>query len=272
MNNEHLDGLCEATLIGRIERVFADAEHLSSRGVIEALAKTASSIDIAAGDQLIDENQALLRYSPVATACYRSYVLSAEDAEVQRLLGASGDQGAGASGLFSNFGKTTYDRVADMFERLSFCNCERLVVVGCGAFPATNLQIVERTNVQQVVGLDVRPQAIRRARQIQDTFGIDRLSFEACDGQSYNFSDASIVYITNMVEPKSAVLQRIAETAPEDVRIIVRDPYSLGRLFTQRGTDNLNDQLIVAGFGPPEEAFLSRNVYLQLQPVTRSRI
>ena len=67
---------------------------------------------------------------------------------------------------------------------------------------------------------------------------------ELTDGRDFDFTDSRIVFVAKMTTPKGAVLSRIADTAPQDVRIVVREPLSLGRLWAESAEQTLDPRLV----------------------------
>ena len=165
----------------------------------------------------------------------------------------------------------TYNRVREMFDRVDFSGCRQFVMVGCGRLPVTMFHVHDRTESTDIVGLDVVPEAVDTAREIAARFGYARVGTELCEGQAYDYRDAQIVFITNMISSKAAVLSRIAETAPPEVRIIVREPYSLRRLWSESGERSLDPRLEITGRGS-NNATLSRDVYLKRRSTPSARI
>jgi hypothetical protein len=103
------------------------------------------------------------------------------------------------------------------------------------------------TAVPQIVGLDVIPEAVEMANALAAKLGYGRMHAELCDGLDYDYGGAGIVYVASMVTPKAAVVSRIADTAPEHVRIILWEPYSLGRLWAEAAEPDLDPRLEVTG-------------------------
>ena len=89
----------------------------------------------------------------------------------------------------------------------------------------------------------------------------DRLRALQFDGTQYDYSDADVIFVANMVTPKQVVLARILDTAPHHVRIILRDPYSLGLLWAQEGGAVLDPRLSIIARGAGSR-FLSRDLFL----------
>jgi hypothetical protein len=199
---------------------------------------------------------------PALTRAFYQRVVRKEVAESARLL----QQVRGGSVSFTDVASSvvlrTYHRVREMFERIDFRACGRFVMVGCGRVPVTMFHVHDRTEVTDIIGLDIVPDAVATAREIAARFGYSRVRVELCEGQAYDYRDAQIVFITNMISSKAAVLSRIAETAPPEVRIIVREPYSLRRLWSESGERSLDPRLEVIGRGTAHPT-LSRDVYLK---------
>jgi hypothetical protein len=139
-------------------------------------------------------------------------------------------------------------------------------MVGCGPMPATVLHVHDRTDVPEIVGLDVVAEAVVTARELTKRLGYSRARIEHSDGRSYDFGGAEIVFVANMVVGKPSILSRIADTAPEDVRLIVRDSYSLGRLYAENAASQLDPRYEVVGEGGRDRTVaLSYDIYLRLR-------
>lgn len=101
---------------------------------------------------------------------------------------------------------------------------KRVGCVGCGSLPDTILYIAENTPAETVIGLDYSHEAVFIARELLSSVGIDHASMEAVKYSSYSFHDIDIVFISGYTENKSEIIERIAETAPEHVQILVENP------------------------------------------------
>jgi hypothetical protein len=138
-----------------------------------------------------------------------------------------------------------------VFEHVDFRHCSRVVMVGCGRVPATIFHIHDRTDVPDVVGLDVVPESVEIAASLAEKLGYPRARFELCDGRAYDFRDAPVIFVGRMVSPKREVLSRIADTARADVQLIMRDPISVGLLWSECGERDLDARLEIFSRGPP---------------------
>src|SRR5262249_25779573 len=132
----------------------------------------------------------------------------------------------------SEFGRQTYDRVAEVLRLADFDSCLRFVMVGCGPFPAAALLVRDATAVPQIIALDVDESAAATARRVVEAMGEHRIHVSCADGALYDFAGAQIVYLANQVCGKDRVLARIDETAASAV-VVVREPYGIGRLFAE---------------------------------------
>jgi hypothetical protein len=121
------------------------------------------------------------------------------------------------------------------------------VMVGCGGRPFTMFRIHDQTAVPEIIGLDIVPEAVETANRLAAKLGYERMRAELCDGCEYDYSEAQVVYVASMVSPKAAVVSRIAETAPENVQIVLWEPVSLGRLWAENAERTLDQRLEVTG-------------------------
>jgi len=216
------------------------------------------------GDLLIDNYPSLLQLYNIASQHYEFYILSAEEEEVKKLLRIAAGNIFNFTNFAGLFGKQAYDRVEDMFSYIDFSSCHRFVLVGCGALPVTIFQVHDHTKTPKLIALDIRTEAIETLKMITKKFNLNRIQPVQSAGQDFDFTDADVIYIANLVSPKKQVLEQIAATAPEHVQIIVRDPYSIGRLWTENATRTLNSRFEIMGRGKPGPAYFSRDVFLKL--------
>ncbi len=187
---------------------------------------------------------------------YRRWVFERELRDVRRQL----DSGGALSDEPEGFAKRTYTRVADLFEGERLADVARFVMVGCGPLPATMLHVLDRTPIPLAVGLDSQPRAVQAARALLKRHA-ERVEVVRAQGAEFDFRGSDFVYVANLVEDKQAVLERIAQTAPEAVRIALRQPVGLGEVVAERGQ-------APAGFclrqhGPREGRFASRHAFLE---------
>lgn len=213
-------------------------------------------------ESLLDAYPDLFGHAPFLTRRYRDYILSMESAEAQRLLLISPHGPVTFAEVAGEAARVAYDRVHDMFGRVEFQRCRRFVMVGCGQLPVTVFHVHDKTDVSELVALDIRPDAVETVGKLAARLGLLRVKAERCDALRHDFSEAQIVYVANMVSPKGAVLARIADTAPDGVQIIVREPYALGRLWAESGERDLDPRLEVTARGPGSR-YLSRDVFLR---------
>ena len=213
-------------------------------------------------EELLNAHPQLYDYAPTLTRAYCQRVLTRESPDVRRLLERSACSPASFKAAASDLALELYDRSLEMFDRLDFSNCHRLVMVGCGSLPFTIFHVHDRTTIPEIVGLDVLPQAIETAATLAARLGYGRVRTELCDGRSYDYGQTQIVYVAGMVSPKSAIVSRIADTAPDGVQIVVREPYSLGRLWLEGIEHDLDPRLEVTGRGRGGRG-LNRDVFLK---------
>jgi hypothetical protein len=232
--------------------------------LIKAVWEVAISMGHDAADDLLDAHPELFRFFPLLGRAYGQHLRNKEIAETERLrqLDWTGPK------LFRDVASppsiVTYDRVSAMFEKVDFSNCNRLVMVGCGRIPATVFHTHDRTEIPEIVALDIFPEVIDDMKQLVERLGYSRVKAELCDGGAYDYAGAEIVFIANMVSPKAKVVSRIADTAPGRVQIVVRDSFSFGRLWADHVARSVDPRLETVGMGEAGQHWsLSRDVYLR---------
>jgi hypothetical protein len=230
--------------------------------LIDDLCTLAHEMGDETAEALLDADPTLNRHVPGLTRAFYRRVVRKEIAEAKRLLQQPRDSHVAFTDVASPAVLRTYNRVREMFERVDFGACRCFVMVGCGRVPVTMFHVHERTETTQIVGLDIVPEAVDTAREIAARFGYARVVAELCNGQAYDYGRAQVIFITNMISAKAAVLTRIAESAPADVLVVVREPYSLRRLWSESGERSLDPRLEIVGKGSTNRT-LSRDVYLK---------
>jgi hypothetical protein len=188
-------------------------------------------------------------------------IFATEAAEAHAVLACAPRLRVGYRDVAGHEGAAHYDRVADMFTHVDFSNCRRFVLVGAGELPSTALHVHDRTTVAHIDCLDTRPEAVRSVEAIAAWLGSDRLRALRLDGAHYDYSEVDVIFVANMVTPKQVVLARILDTAPDHVRIILRDPYSLGLLWAEEGGVALDPRVSIVARGAASRS-LSRDLFL----------
>ena len=195
---------------------------------------------------------------------YGQYLRTLELAEaaslLNRIAGVAGGAGIEQS---SEWGRGAYDRVVDMFDQVDFSRCRRFAMVGCGPLPVTALHISDRTEVPEILALDIDAEALALAERLVERLGLARIRVQSANGSAFDFSGTDVIYVANLVSPKASVLRRIAGTAAPGAQVILRNPYAAGHLLAEDGTEDLDAGLSVTGEGAGNMRFLSRHVFLR---------
>jgi hypothetical protein len=246
-----------------LERLVASLPDRDPGDVIAEISRLAKAAGEDACGTLLAEHPELFDHKPALTRANFERVCQSDRLAVEKLLEIRPSGPAVIGDLLGSRERLAYDRVSDMFENVDFSRCSRLVMVGCGALPSTIFHVYDKTEVREIVGLDIRPVAIEAVSALVERFGSSRVKAELCDGRAFDYAGATVVFVANMVSPKAAVLARIADTAPTDVQIVLREPFSLGRLWADSGEQGLDPRLEVVGRARPSGyVALSRDVFL----------
>ena len=254
-----------------LERLLNSSHDSDPGDLIKELCALASAMGNDAAEALLDAHPSFFDYAPALTRINYQRVLTKDTAEAQHILRQDILRPTPFRDVTSGAMAVGYDRGGDMFDQIEVSDRRRLVMVGCGSIPTTIFHVHDKTNIPEIVGLDIVPEAIEMTRVLAERLRYSRVRAELHNGLSYDYSQAQIVFVANMVSPKASVVSRIADTAPEDVQIIVREPLSLGRLRAERIDQEIDPRLEVtrrgkaSGFGA-----VSRDVYLRRRAVSSS--
>lgn len=253
-------------MIGRwsveLDSIMNAVDHSRPKTTVEAIFELGKKFDEQTAAKLLSDFPALRRHVPTATRLYHDYVVSNEQLDAARMLSRAADGFPADDNTASPFSQAAYDRVNAIFDHIDFARCQKFVMVGCGQMPYTALQVHAQTEVAAVLGIDISPTAIESVRSLAERLSLRRLGAELVSGADYDFHGADAIYVANMVSPKNPVMSRIADTAPENVQVVMREPYSLGILWNECGEDTLDPRLEVCLRGPGS-VYLARDVVLR---------
>lgn len=259
-----MDGETEQQTVAKLAELFGAGRSDDCDRTMPALLAIGNVVGAEAGERLVDRNPRLLDFAPAASRHYLEYICKHERAESAALLAHERGAEFRYSDLAGSFGKHNYDRVRDMFDAVDFKSVRRFVIVGCGPLPMTLYHVHDKTSVAELIALDTDTEAVERVASTARRFHLSRISARAVAGEAFDYSGADVIYVANLVRSKRLVLRRIADTAPDDTAVVLRDPYSLGRLLTERGTDGLDLRFAMTGASKPELAHFSRHIFLRL--------
>jgi len=153
-----------------------------------------------------------------------------------------------------------------MFDQVDLSACREFTMVGSGPLPVTLLHVADRTDVPHIVGLDVDESAVSLATELCDRLGYARIELQVRDGRDHDYGRSDVVYVANLISPKSEVLARITETVRPGTAVVVREPFGAGVLFAECGVGPACRRLAAVAVGPGDPKFLSRHVFRVRRP------
>ena len=189
--------------------------------------------------------------------CQRRYLAIKEKQESEAMMKVV--DGATVSAIMDiGFGRDAYDRVADLIGMVS--TYRNLVMVGCGAFPATLFWLCDHFPRVHYTGLDIDARCVGTATKLTEAMGIE-MDFKVIDGRDYDFADADFVYVANQVAPKKAVLEQVGRSGI--TRVVVREPTRKGELLAEAVRYDLPEEFVVESEGVESPIFLSYDLLLR---------
>lgn len=243
----------------RLEAILEGLDEHGPAQAIDALVDLALDLPDA-GESLLMETPSLGAHATALRLKYQHYI-TAMERQAAAALRKKTDQAGGFADKTDDAGRLAYRRVDDLFQHVDFKQARSFVMIGCGRMPVTVLQAKERFPHLDILALDSDATALEEARSLCDAIGLDGVRFELGKGQEHDFAHADIVFVANMVTPKSETLSRIIDTACAKSQVTLREPYGLGRLWADCAEDRLDPRVRVVLRGAGSR-YLSRNVFL----------
>ena len=100
---------------------------------------------------------------------------------------------------------------------------DTILHIGCGAYPLTEMTLVEHSNIK-VVGIDNKPKAISHARQIVKTKKLEHhIAIKRGDGINYPVDKFSVIILSSCAYPKLPILKHLVQKAHPDTTIVIRE-------------------------------------------------
>jgi hypothetical protein len=138
-----------------------------------------------------------------------------------------------------------YAGMAATLDSVDLSGCRSFVVVGCGPLPDSLLCLHERTEIDELVGIDRDTAALRTAGELVRTIGLERVRLAWGDGLELDYGAFDAICPSVFAAPRRGLLERIAATARDDAVIILRDPFFTGTLLFEPAIDALPARLEV---------------------------
>lgn len=255
-----------------LERLLQGSRDRAPTEVINSIRDLGIAMGHDTGEALLDTHPEFFAYQAALTRVFAQMVHAQDVAEIRQMLDQDmkgptsfGQIAAGKTDIGVLSSKDAYKRLDEVFDHVDFNDCRRAVMVGCGGRPFTMFRIHDQTTVPEIVGLDIVPEAVETANRLAAKLGYSRLRAELRDGCDYDYSGAQVVYVASMVSPKAAVVSRIADTAPDDVQIVLWEPYSLGRLWAESAERTLDPRLEITGRTSISRN-MTRDVFVRRRP------
>lgn len=118
--------------------------------------------------------------------------------------------------------------------------------------------------MQTIIGVDNNREAIDAAGKLIEHQEHPRIRLKHMNGINFNYQEADVIYVANLVSPKKKILNQIIETARKDIQVILRDPYGMGILLSESGMEDLDPHFKVMGEGIENKYFISKHFFLRM--------
>ena len=195
------------------------------------------------------------------------FVWAMEDLAFDELMAKRGQRGGRVGPLLGANAWGAYARMGEILELFDIESCRRFLMVGCGPLPDSLFHLHDWTGVEDLVGIERDPRALRRARQLVDAFELHRiriLDAEVCD---VDYAGFDAICCSAFVTPRHPIMQRIAATARPGAVVILRDPVFTGTLLFEDVVRSLDPRFeIHAESGAALGRFMLKHYVLRIAP------
>ena len=201
-------------------------------------------------------------YMAFFSRCQQRYLAMKEDEASEEILAANDAVRFHAESMTNRFGRDVYERVRDLRDVVQLRSGQNVVMVGCGAFPATLVWLRDHFPDADYTGIDLNAGCVERAAQVAKVMGIKNMRFEVMDGSHCDFEGVDFVYVANQVVPKKAVLHQISRCKRVS-QVAVREPTRRGELLAEAARHDLPSEFAIQYQGTENPAFLSYDLVLR---------
>jgi len=200
------------------------------------------------------------RFATFFSQCQRRYLAIMEKQASKDAIAVAMGPAVSAGQNLDGFGREAYERVSGLIGMLPAYS--RMVMVGCGAFPATLLWLRDQFSKSFHLGLDLDAQCVETARKLAEIMGFNDMSFKVMDGKDYDYDGVEFVYVANQVISKKSVLNQVSRSGSV-ARVVVREPTRKGELLSQAIRHDLPAEFMIEDEGVESPTFLSYDLLLR---------
>lgn len=107
---------------------------------------------------------------------------------------------------------------------------DKVLIIGCGSFPATATIIAELIG-SEITAIDNRRIEINLAKKYIKKIGLNKVLIEYGDGCNYSVKDFNVIVVNSSVHPRGKVFDIIFQTSRKGCRVIIRELKLTKQLF-----------------------------------------
>ena len=246
-----------------IQSVLQLAQSQNPALTVEAIGNLANKYSEAECVAYLKKLTELKKYQAIFKKVYTDYILNMETVSVAGIISNPASRSLDFLKVAPPEAATAYHRVDEIFDRIDLKKCKKFTMIGCGYLPVTAIQAHQRSQEMKVAAIDISQAAIESVYRLTAHCQLTRIDALCRNGAEYDYSDSDIIYVANMVSPKLSVWKQIKATASRGAQVIVREPYSLGRLWADSLEESLGNSTVITYRGAGSR-YLSRDVFYSL--------
>jgi protein-L-isoaspartate O-methyltransferase len=110
------------------------------------------------------------------------------------------------------------------YSLLSITPTTRVLHIGCGAYPLTDIILAQSFSPKLIVGIDSNKHTVKKARSVVKIYGLQhKISVEHGDGQFYDATGFDLVIVSSCCWPKIPILHHLYDSVKPGCMILVRE-------------------------------------------------
>jgi len=126
--------------------------------------------------------------------------------------------------LSTRYENVIEDDYLDEYRNLSITPLTRILHIGCGAYPLTDIILAQYFSPKIIVGIDSSKHTVDKARSVVQKQGLNhKISIEHGDGQDYDASGFDVVIVSSCCWPKIPILHHLYSTVKPGCLLLVRE-------------------------------------------------
>ena len=127
-------------------------------------------------------------------------------------------------GLAEIYEKSIEDEYKKEYSIIDLSGDNKILHIGCGAYPVTDITLANIPGIKQIVGIDKDLKTVKLTQTVIDKKKLrQKIMIEHADGRDYPVKKFDVIIISSCSYPFIKILEHIFKTAKKQSKIVVRE-------------------------------------------------